>query len=99
MSYHEIVLLTLIGASVADIVSTNRVLEDGGKEANPVVAKIMAKLGGLWFLVKMPIVVGFGYLVVTESADVWSTLVAWCAALAYTLAAAHNFRVNRKQKQ
>lgn len=40
-------------AQLADVLTTRRLLEQGGHERNPVVAFIMGRMGGAWWLAKI----------------------------------------------
>ena len=58
-----IVLLILFAVlQVLDVLLTNRVLSDGGKEVNPVMRWIMDHLGHYWWLSKLPIFLGLVFL-------------------------------------
>lgn len=50
-------LLAYIIAQIADILTTNAALKEGGREANPIVARLMGTFGKRWWVAK--IVVAF----------------------------------------
>lgn len=61
MSLVTIVILYLL-ANVADVITTEMVLKQGGQELNPVVKALMSIFGDLWFLPKIALAVGIFYL-------------------------------------
>ena len=52
----------LVVLQALDIISTNRALKNGAIEANPIVRKFMERLGKLWWLPKIMLVLGGGWL-------------------------------------
>lgn len=55
-----VLFCTLSVLQVGDVVTTNRVLARGGREANPIMAWVMARLGGYWWLSKVAIILLLG---------------------------------------
>jgi Domain of unknown function (DUF5658) len=54
LSWYKATLLAAFGAlQIADVVTTKRVLANGGWEANPLGVWAMAHFGTLWFLPKL----------------------------------------------
>ncbi|WP_457571535.1 DUF5658 family protein [Desulfovulcanus sp.] len=52
----------LVILQVFDVISTNRALKNGALEANPIVHKFMDRLGKLWWLPKVTLALGGGWL-------------------------------------
>ena len=52
----------LVVLQALDIISTNQALKNGAIEANPIVRKFMERLGKLWWLPKIMLVLGGGWL-------------------------------------
>lgn len=59
--YVLFVLLVLLQAG--DVYTTNRILANGGREANPVIAWVMGKLGRYWWLSKVAVMLPIALLV------------------------------------
>ena len=63
----EILFAMLVILQVLDVISTNRALKGGAIEANPIVRKFMERLGKLWWLPKIMLVLGGGWLLLGAS--------------------------------
>ena len=77
-----LVAVVFLALLVADILTTRRVLNAGGRELNPLVRWLMGKLGpdaGLW--IRVPIQAAAGVAVYTASATVFWVMVAAYVAL------------------
>ena len=61
MSVTLIAILYLL-ANVADVITTEMVLKQGGQELNPLVKGFMNIFGDMWFLPKIAVAVGVFYL-------------------------------------
>lgn len=81
------VILSLL--QIADVWTTNKVLDAGGKELNGMVRVAMDKMGDHWWLIKAPAVIGFVYLAhlytLTGMATVWVTFLALIALYGYVV--------------
>ena len=85
LSLPVVALIALGIACLADIITTERALRRGGREANPVVAWFMRKLGGRgWIIAKALLTAAAGYLLFTAGLVLWI----WALA-ALTLAVAY----------
>ncbi len=49
--------VSVICLSIVDIVLTNRIISDGGKELNPIIRCLMEKLGSSWWIPKLVVTV------------------------------------------
>ena len=58
-------------AQIADVVTTNRALRSGGREANPVIRWAMARTGRAWPLVKAAITGAAAAGIVTQAGPLW----------------------------
>lgn len=92
-------LVAFFVLNAIDMILTDRILDRGGKEGNPALAKIMAWAGGRWRLIKM------GLATAATVVLWWVGFVFWAkVSLAILLAAWvyvvwHNARVLRGMKR
>ena len=52
-----LLLIAIILFGVADILLTNRILSNGGRELNPIMRLCMDRFGNLWFIPKLMIAI------------------------------------------
>jgi len=91
----ELALFAYVVANLADIISTNRVLDRGGVELNPVMRWAMKQFGRLWFIPKLALA-GVAAAGCIYMGWVWAV---WVGAAIYAIVAANNFRVAQKIHQ
>lgn len=91
-------LVALFALNVADLITTQAVLDRGGKESNPVLAFLMKAVGPSWGLVKMGIAVVAIVILWMVGPGLLSgaTLVLLIAAWAWVVW--HNWGVMQRQK-
>lgn len=53
----------LVALQAGDVLTTNKLLSKGGREANPLMLWVMSKLGSYWWSVKVALMLALGYLV------------------------------------
>ena len=88
-----LLVIIYILLNIADIYTTKRVLDSGGSEANPLMAKLMFILKGFWWVGKMLIsfitIVCVGYLYVIDMRT-WAMIIMALANVFYCWVVVHN---------
>jgi len=87
-------IIAYVIANLLDVISTNKVLKNGGKELNPVMRWAMDKFGHLWVIPKL-LFAGVAAGVAFHFGFIWMI---WALAGVYGLVAVNNFRVAKKLK-
>jgi len=82
----------LVVLQALDIISTNRALKNGAIEANPIVRKFMERLGKLWWLPKIMLVLGGGWLLL--GAGTIGSVLLGILCVGYSWVVWRNFRLN-----
>jgi len=91
-------LIAYAFANILDIVSTNRVLERGGVELNPVMRWAMKVFGEYWYVFKLA-VAAIPPIMLVYSGVAWAKEGIWVCAAVYGIVAANNFRIARKLQE
>lgn len=93
-----IALVAFLALNVADAITTLRILDAGGHEDNPVLAKIIDRTGEAWPWIKMAIAVAVAALLlyVGPGLGTWLALAVLLAAWVWVVR--HNLDVIEKQK-
>jgi hypothetical protein len=86
-------LVAFFALNVADMILTQRVLDRGGKESNPALAKIMRWTGGRWRLIKMLIATGVVVALWMIGASMWAYIALMALNAAWVYVVWHNARV------
>ena len=91
----DLILFALVViAQAADVYTTNQALKrPGAVEANKVVAFLMDKLGGFWWLVKAPVVLAVGALFLTDNAG--AVPLSCAIIVGHGFIAYNNYRISR----
>ena len=84
-------LVAYILAQIADVVTTERGLRRGAREANGVVARAQDKLGRVWIVLKAALS-GCAAFVLVQNGAVWGL---WLVAVLTGAVAVNNVRVSR----
>ena len=90
-----LILLVIIYVllNIADVYTTKRVLESGGSEANPLMAKLIFVMKGFWWVGKMLLslitIICIGYLYVADM-KTWAMVIMVLTNVFYYWVVVHN---------
>lgn len=90
----QIMWAALLCSQVLDVVSTNLVLRRGGRELNPIVARVMTLTGDLWGVVKIGFVMGVVWMLYTPQIE-W---LVWAGAALTAAVALRNLKIARDMR-
>jgi len=85
-------IIAYVIANLLDVISTNKVLKNGGKELNPVMRWAMDKFGKAWVIPKF-LLAGIALGLFLYFGVLW---LVWVAAAVYGAVAVNNFRIAKK---
>ena len=90
-----LLVIIYIFLNIADVYTTKRVLENGGVELNPIIAKMMLLLKGFWWVGKILIsfitIACVGYLYVIDM-KTWAMVIMTLANVFYCWVVIHNIK-------
>ena len=61
-----LVACVVVFLAIADIVTTNYILGQGGREVNPIMAGLMKMTGNMWMVIKLAVTVGLALWIVAR---------------------------------
>jgi len=88
-------IIAYVLANILDVVSTKKVLKNGGEELNPILRSAMDKGGNKWVVLKM-MLAGIALGIFLYFDLIWAV---WAGTAFYGLIALNNFRTARKLAQ
>ena len=87
-------IIAYVLANILDVVSTKKVLKNGGEELNPILRSAMDKGGNKWVALKFMLAgIALGMFLYFEL--IW---LVWAGAAFYGLIAVNNFRIAKNLK-
>ncbi|MFG6535809.1 hypothetical protein [Sulfitobacter sp. CS16] len=90
LSLNLALMFYLLG-NVVDVITTNRVLDAGGRELTPFIAKVMDVFGNKWGAVKLALALAAGLALHDHGYE----LILWLLGCVFWAAAIHNHRAGK----
>lgn len=89
--FSTLMLILFVALQVGDVLTTNKALATGAKEANPIVKWLMDKIGDKWWVIKIPIIAIMFGVIYTPA---WVILIP--INILYIWVVWNNYKVGRK---
>ena len=87
-------IIAYVLANILDVVSTKKVLKNGGEELNPILRSAMDKGGNKWVALKF-MLAGIALGIFLYFNLIWAV---WVGAAVFAVVAVNNFRIAKKLK-